>query len=214
MRPCVLLTAGLAGGLWGCASDVVPTAPTSEVRSPGAQGMAAGTLADSVTASRITVRFRPAVDGGVRDGNLAMDNSVVQTLHVPSFEDRGIIEFDVSSIADTVYRSVLRLVVYGSMGPYPFTIDVYAYAGNGLLSAADWDRGTLAASFVYAAEDVIELDVTDAVRKRIAWGAKFVGFNFRYRGTSPIDLNGPFVAFHSLEVAPSAVLRVRTRSTT
>lgn len=214
MRPYLLLSAGLAGGLWGCTSEVAPTEPGSEARSPQARAMATEVLAESGTGERITVRFRPAVDGSVRDGSIALDNSVVQTLHVPGFEDRGVIEFDVSSIADTVYRSVLRLAVFGSMGPYPFTIDVYAYAGNGLLSLADWDRGTLATSFVYSGEDVIELDVTDAVRKRISWGAKFVGFNFRYRGTSPIDMNGPFVAFHSLEYAPSGVLRVRTRSST
>src|SRR5215213_6670050 len=98
---------GLAGML-ACGSDEPTTAP----------GAATADMQSSST--RITVSLAPRIDGFVENGNLAVDNSIVQTLRVPSFEDRGIIEFDLRKFSGPVLRATLRLPVYGSTGPYRF----------------------------------------------------------------------------------------------
>jgi hypothetical protein len=191
-----VLALGLAGML-ACSSDQPTTAPDA----------ATADLQSSSTP--ITVTIAPMIDGSVRDGNNAIDNSVVQTLHVPSFEDRGIIEFNLRKFSGPVLRATLRLTVYGSKGPYPIRVDLYGYRGNGRLEADDWDRGTFISSFEYAGEHTIVLDVTAKVRAMKSNGAVVAGFNFRAE-PSDIDDNGPFVAFNSNEYPPRAILNIRT----
>jgi len=187
---------GLAGML-ACGSDEPTTAPE------------AATADMQSSSTRITVSLAPRIDGFVENGNLAVDNSIVQTLRVPSFEDRGIIEFDLRKFSGPVLRATLRLPVYGSTGPYPFRVDLYGYRGNGRLEANDWDRGTFITSFAYAGEPSIVLDVTSKVQAMKSAGASYAGFNFRTE-PSDIEFNGPFVAFNSNEYPPRAVLNIRT----
>ena len=196
-RPTVLAI-GLAGML-ACASDQAITAPET----PGFDMQSSST--------RITVHLAAKIDGFIRDGNLVVDNSVVQTLHVPSFEDRGVIEFDLRRFSGPVLRAMLRLPVFGSKGPYPFRVDLYGYRANATLDIGDWDRGTFITSFQYAGEPEVVLDVTSKVRGMISTGTDFAGFNFRAE-RSDIDDNGPYVAFNSREYPPRTVLNIRTEA--
>jgi hypothetical protein len=161
--------------------------------------------------SRITVPLLPAVDGIVRDGREVLDNSVVQALHVPGFEDRGVIEFDVRGIAGPVLKATLVLPVFAANGPYPFRIDVYGYWANGRLQVEDWDRGTRVRSFMYAGEPVVKLDVTAKVLAMRSKGATHAGFVLHFAEPSDIADNGPFLAIRSLEYRPAAGLRIVTR---
>jgi hypothetical protein len=164
-----------------------------------------------VQASTVTVtRLGPVADGSVRDGNTVIDRSVVQTLHVPSFEDRGVIEFDLQRLTGTVRRATLILPVFNSKGPYPFRIDVYGYRANGVLEVEDWGRGVLIKSFQYAGASEVQLDVTAKLARMRQAGATGAGFVFRFAVPSDIDLNGPYVAFGSMEYRPAARLRVET----
>jgi hypothetical protein len=162
-----------------------------------------------VQATTVTVtRLGPVADGIVRDGNTVLDGSVVQTLHVPSFEDRGVIEFDLSRLTGTVQRATLILPVYNAMGPYPFRIDVYGYRANGVLEVGDWGRGTLIKSFQYAGALEVRLDVTAKVARMRQAGASGAGFVFRFAVPSDIASNGPYLALGSMEYRPAARLRV------
>jgi hypothetical protein len=201
MRSLTALTGGIAAAvmLSACGSEQSPTAPSTNQN--GAPGLEA--VREHVSASLLA-----RVDGSVRDGTTTIDGSVVQALHDPHMEDRGIIEFDISKIASHVKGAKLNLRVFASKGPYPFTIDVYAYPGDGLLSTSDWNRGTLVTTFRYAGQASVTLEVTAALRALVASGATFAGFNFRFAVPSPIPLNGPFVAFNSNEYGPPAALQL------
>lgn len=198
MTPRVLVALGLTA-LLACGPGETTTEPAAEPVEVEASG------------SRFTVSVAPKVDGIVRDGLTVLDNSIVQVLHVPSFEDRGIIEFDIRGITGPVLRATLVLPVYASTGPYPFRIDVHGYRGNGRLDVDDWTRGSLITSFQYAGESVVRLDVTAKVRGMHSTGANYAGFVFRFAMPSDIPLNGPFVAFRSLEYPPAAKLKIATR---
>ena len=168
-----------------------------------------------ITAPQATASTKqPVVDGIIRDGgpfgakdgnpDAVLDGSVVQTLHVPSFEDRGVIEFDLSGLSQQI-NVELVLPVFSSNGPFPFTIDVFGYAGDGALTVSDWGQGTLLTSFSYSGEQTVSLDVTSFIRNAVAAGDEFAGFNFRFAGPPVI---GPFVAFRSLEFPPTAFLNI------
>ena len=160
----------------------------------------------------------PVVDAIIRDGgpfgpkdgigDVVLDGSVVQTLHVPAFEDRGIIEFDLSGLSQPILSVELVLPVFSS-NPFPFTIDVFGYAGDGVVTLSDWDQGSLLTSFLYSGEQTVTLDVTSFIQSAVAAGDAFAGFNLRFADPPVI---GPFVAFRSLEFPPSAFLRINESS--
>jgi hypothetical protein len=54
----------------------------------------------------------------------------------------------------------------------------------------------------------VTLDVTAALRALSRSGAKFAGFNFQFAVPSAIPMNGPFIAFTSIEYGPAAVLQL------
>jgi hypothetical protein len=153
----------------------------------------------------------PSPTEGFGDGRDVVEQSPVQVLNAPQFEDRGIIEFNISNLSGPVSKATPRLSVYASSGPFPFAIGGFAYPGAGVLSVDDWDRGSMFTSFQYAGEATVTLDVTAPLQTLVASGTAFVGFNFRFSVLSPITLNGPSVAFNSLEYGPAAVLEVTTQ---
>nr|WP_298720896.1 hypothetical protein [uncultured Steroidobacter sp.] len=173
----------------------------------------------STSSAAATLTFAVA-DGGVRDGLTApkdgtpddiVENSVAQALDVPTFEERGIVEFSLAGLELPIARARLSLPVFASMGPFPFDIDVFAYSADGQLTLSDWTGGTFVRSFRYRGRQVVRLDVTSAVEAALEAGQQFIGFRFEFAEPSPIAMNGPFVAFHTVEVPPAATLRITGR---
>lgn len=167
----------------------------------------------------------PVADGVVRDGLYSpkdgigddvMERVVVQVLDVErdslSFEDRGIIEFYVSEVSGSITNATLELSVFSSNGPYPFNIDVFTYAGDGILSLNDFNAGTLYRTFEYSGENTVQLDVTSFLQSIVSSGEQYAAFNFQFAEPSTIPLNGPYVAFNSLEYPPAAKLTIISES--
>ena len=162
--------------------------------------------------------IHPTVDGSVRDGppfgvkdgipDSPVDRSIVQALNVPTFEERGVVEFSLSTLSQPISSAQLILPVFASNGPFPFTVDVLTYVGDGVLTLADWDQGSLFTTFPYSGEPTVTLNVTSFISSALAEGDAFAGFNLRFAVPSNIALNGPFVAFNSLEFPPAASLTV------
>jgi hypothetical protein len=171
------------------------------------------------TATSATISISPTVDGTVRDGldspkdgtpDNVLEGSIVQSLDVPQFEDLGIIEFDIFNLSQSIHRASLILTVFAANGPFPFTVDVFTYAGDGNLSLSDFNLGSFYTSFEYRGKSkTITLDVTPFTNDLIALGEGYAGFNFQFSVPSTIASNGPFIAFNSLEFPPAASLRVR-----
>jgi hypothetical protein len=169
----------------------------------------------SSTAALIT----PVIDGAIespRDGtpDYIWENWVVETLLASSssrsFERRGIIEFDISGLPHNSEHLILSLPVFRSFGPYPFKVDAYTYAGDGVLALTDFSAGIYFKSFDYSGEPMVAIDVTLQVSELQASGSKFAGFNFRLADPSSIPPNGPYLAFNSLEFGPAATLSTNT----
>ena len=60
-------------------------------------------------------------------------------------------------------------------------------------------------------KDTIDLDVTSFINRLIDLGERYAGFNFQFSMPSSISLNGPFIAFNSLEYPPAAYLLVKPK---
>lgn len=161
----------------------------------------------------------PTVDGFVRDGlsspkDGVPDNVIAGTtvqaldnIGVSSpFEDRGIIEFALPVLTGPFTSADLVLNVFNAMGPYPFTIDVFTYTGDGALSLGDFNAGSLYTSFAYSGESSVTLDVTSFIGGLYTSGDDYAGFNFQFAIPSSIPLNGPYVSFGSLEHGQAAKL--------
>jgi hypothetical protein len=160
------------------------------------------------------VTITPTVDGSVEDGYLGgprdgipdsvLGGASVQILNtnrpVGPYEDRGIIEFNISSLS-TSAPLMLHLPVQGAMGPYPLSISVFTYSGDGALTLGDWNAGSLFTSFTYSGGSLVDLDITSFIQDLQSSGSVFAGFNFRITLPSSIPANGPFLAFGSLETA-------------
>jgi hypothetical protein len=94
------------------------------------------------------------------------------------------------------------------MGPYPFTIDVFTYSGDGVLSLGDFNAGSLFTSFAYSGESVVTLDVSSFIGSLYTSGDDYAGFNFQFAVPTTIPLNGPYVSFGSLEHGTAAKLMI------
>jgi hypothetical protein len=118
------------------------------------------------------------------------------------------------AFACTLLSLALLVAVHAMAAPPVIiapTVDgfVLTYAGDGISSLNDFDRGTLHTSFKYSGgPKTIRLDVTSVVNNLLVSGEEYAGFNFQFAIPSPIELNGPFIAFHTLEVPPAAYLRI------
>jgi hypothetical protein len=174
-------------------------------------------LACFIHTSAQGIILSPNVDAILRDGlgpakdgspDLVIDGGValVQVVNVPNFEDRGIIEFGLPPVLSpaTVRNARLILSVSASMGPYPLELNIYAYPADGSANLSDFDAGVHIRSVSYTGEATLILDVTDAV-SNLAGRTAYIGFNFRLP-LSPINLNGPFIAFGSGEFGSPAKL--------
>lgn len=89
-------------------------------------------------------------------------------------EDRGILEFDVSSFAGSVLDSAL--LEFEVFGPVSGTIDVFAYGGDGIIAIADFqETSVLAASTALTARSV-SIDVKAPVQTLLDRGVSIAGF--------------------------------------
>jgi hypothetical protein len=160
----------------------------------------------------------PSVDAFIRDGLKALKDgtpdfvidsggglAAVQVVNVPSFEDRGIIEFRLSGAVSPVTSARLVLPVSNANGPFPLPVSIYAYTADGAANLSDFDGGVQIGSFDYSSGAAVILDVTSVVSAYVSTGIPYIGFNFRLPPSS-IELNGPFIAFGSLEIGGPARL--------
>lgn len=205
----------LIGAVAGCGRVGFSERGESSLGVDGSVGVDGPLVVDSAPSmiTRIAV-----ADGSVRDGlapakngvpDNVLDGATVQAIDVPNFEDRGIVEFALPP-ALTVTAARIDLVVSGSMGPFPFPIEVFGYgastSADGTLATTDWASGTSLGTLMYAGEPTVSFDVTVALVTHA--GSPFVGFRFEFQTPSAINLNGPFVAFNSIEFPPAAVLAI------
>ena len=167
-----------------------------------------------------TIILAAVADGSIRDGlgilkdgvpDSVIDGSIIQALDVPNFEDRGIVEFDISSLLGNINSATLDLAVFGSTGPFPFDVAVFGYSDTaaGSLGLNDWSSGSLLTTFVFSGDATVSLNVTSFLQGRIDSGDSHAGFRFEFANPSNINLNGPFVAFNSIEIPPAATLTVK-----
>ncbi len=156
----------------------------------------------------------PAVDGFVRNGGSIFQN-IMQVLDGPGQSDRGIIEFPLNSVCTPVTKATLRLDVFGSVGPCPFNINVYSYAGDGSLTTADYSAGILATNFVFnGTETSVDIDVTSSILTLLNASSDYAGFNLRFEPASSITMNGPFVAFGTKQNPPAGILILECNTVT
>lgn len=148
------------------------------------------------------LNISPAVDGFIRNGSILFTN-LIQVLDAPGQSERGIVEFPLDSACTPIKRATLRLHVFNSSGSYPFNINVYSYAGDGSLTAADYSAGTLTTNFAFNGTETVDVDVTDSVLTLINDHSNYAGFNLRFEPPSGI---GPYVAFNSRQYPPEAIL--------
>ena len=162
-----------------------------------------------------------ASDGSARDGlyeikdgipDYFSDGSGIQVLNVDRavqpFEDRGIFEFDLSSMPDTFVTAILELSVANGLGPYPFTLVLANYVGDGVASINDFSAGVDVASVEYNGEATIAISVTSSMELHMDAGDSYAGFVLRFDPATTIEINGPFVYLGSLESPPAATLKI------
>ena len=114
--------------------------------------------------------------------------------------------FNLSGLSQPILSVELVLPVFSS-NPFPFTIDVFGYAGDGALTLSDWDQGSLLTSFSYSGEQTVTLDVTSFIHECSSCGRCILpGSTSDSLYPSPIHLNGPFVAFTLFRIPPFSVL--------
>ena len=154
----------------------------------------------------------PAIDGFIRvfSALQIFDGVGVQVMSLPQFEDRGIIEFNLSAVTGRVTIAVLNLVRLASEGPYPLRVHVFSYSGNGALDPSDNNSGTFLTSFSYSGEPTVTIDVTSAISIAIMAANSFIGFRFEFAMLQP---QGPsFVTFGSLDAGVPGSLSIQQGS--
>lgn len=125
------------------------------------------------------------VAGKVREIHGVFDSLNADTVTVTKLTaivDHGIIEFDIGVIPGPVSSATLNLFKddTAGLGVGSIFADIYAYAGDGVLSASDFDAGALVLSGVpVSAAATIAVDVTDVINAVI--GSPYAGINIRSR---------------------------------
>ena len=128
----------------------------------------------------------------VRDGSgdsifLAMPPRI-QVYDTPDYQDRAVLEFDISTIPGTVGHAELRLPINDGF-PDGVFLAAYWYQGDGAATLSDFAAGTFAVNAVIrhymppgTPVTQVTLDVTGAVQSLVMAKATFAGFTFRGGG--------------------------------
>jgi hypothetical protein len=143
----------------------------------------AGTAAQAAIiqpADALTYRQQP--------GGLAGFEDLFTAALVPDagVEDRGVVEFNISSVGSAVGQAVLNITLSRNSGVAANTYFVYGYAGDGSVSLLSGDfgagSGNLLGTFVVtnqSAGTVFDVDVTAYLNTLLGQGADYIGFNVR-----------------------------------
>lgn len=164
------------------------------------------------------------VDGTARDGAEALKDGnadwliptgslQLQNINVPvspfvPLEDRPIIEFDLSTVTAPVGGAILTMPVAVQRGPYPFSVQVYGYSGDGVLGLGDFRAGTLLTTVEYPGSGSLTVDVTTFIEQLRIDRAGFAGFELRIGANATAPGGGPYLALNSRSVPPAAQLAV------
>ncbi|MFP4472493.1 MAG: PEP-CTERM sorting domain-containing protein [Candidatus Omnitrophota bacterium] len=122
------------------------------------------------------------------------------------FESRALMEFDLSAVAGGFESAVFTAKVDASGEPYPFTVNVYGYSGDGAVAFGDYQAGDLLTSFGYEAQGSVELDMTAFMNSMFDAKASYAGLNFRIDPELVAEDESPYLAFNSLDHPPPAAL--------
>jgi len=141
------------------------------------------------------VTITPTARGFVRDTGSNRDGvgdrvfvpfpPLIQVFNTPDYEDRGIVEFSLSTVTQPVSHAELRLPVNsGPFGQFPSIIEVYVYPGDGAVTLGDFAAGTAVAFKVFSQNTPppaqVTFDVTTALNSLIGAHAPVAGFNLRH----------------------------------
>jgi len=154
--------------------------------------------------------FIPTVDAiiydgepfGARDGvadRFSDFTGGLDVFNVAPLEAQSVIEFLAVRLNEPVVSARLVLPIFQTNGPFPIRVDLYAYAADDAISLADFAAGASVATVGYSNQTRLVFDVTGVVSEFSAAGVSRIGFNLRVPDVSPVLVNGPFVAFTSLE---------------
>jgi hypothetical protein len=161
------------------------------------------------------LRFAPTVDGFVRVGNVTNPTTLkpgvydyaggpVVVGNYSGYADHGIMEFNVAGSYLSSDPVTLNLPIIFSFdgrdsAPYPWTVDLFGYAGDGTLSMEDYGAGSLlgSRSFHFGISS-LDFDVTQFLKQLQSDNDMFAGFSIRLR-TGVTSEDGPLIAFGSLE---------------
>lgn len=156
----------------------------------------------------------PSVDGTIFDGAQGPYDGAgdyinaggwPQAFYITEFQSRAIFEYDISMVHESIDTAMLFLPAPYKLGPYPFTLQLYSYDADGILTPSDYAAGVLHSSLLYNGEISVSYDVTSALQNA---SAGFIGFNIHKLEEHPSAPDQPYVAFGSLEHRPFAFLTI------
>ncbi len=176
----------------------------------GPQAVGPGTIIITVVADGYARDGLSEDKDGIPDYFFASGGIQVLNVERPDnpFEDRGIFEFDLSAMPDTFVTATLEISVANNLGPYPFTLVLADYAGDGIAGINDFTAGTDIRTIGYNGESTIAVDVTSSIQIHMEAQGSYAGFVLRFDPASTIAYNGPYVYLGSLESPPAALLKI------
>lgn len=162
----------------------------------------------------MALTISPSVDATIFDGAQGILDGIgdyinaggnPQAVKMSTMESRAILEYDLSPITQPITSAFLTLPVQFTLGPYPFTLQLYSYDANGTLTFSDYGAGSPYASKKYSGDSFVTFDVTPLLK---ATSSEFLGFNVRKQEQSPADSIPAYAAFGSLEHSPATFLSI------
>ena len=139
-------------------------------------------LAGAVEAGTINATTAGTVRDLGRDGTPShvFPNGVVQainsTYYDPDWDDRGVMEYDISGLTGPVQSAQLNITpvhLIGFTGTPSF--ELHAYVGDGAVGLGDWSGGSLVGGFTPTAGQTTSIDVTLEVNSLLS-SANYIGF--------------------------------------
>lgn len=196
------------------ASALLATAPRAAYAVallPTAQGTVADGSDDAPPDGVVDGVFTPQklLPGLTDNGSIPSDN----------FEQRGILEYDLSTISGYVTTAFLDMPLTGYAGATgAFTVDILVYTGDGDVTAADYFAGSFLLATPYDSAECCDpttehlIDVTTAVRALVDASAGFAGFNVQRPSLRRLDDRGTSIAQYSTSFigTQSAMLLIET----